>query len=64
MSGSEEAVTAHAPRQLAQVKLVHWQSPPVVGALLLALDLVNLSGGGSRPEAGLMAIQVEKALTS
>ena len=27
-----------------QVNVVHWQSPPVVGALLLALDLLELSG--------------------
>jgi N-acetylglucosamine kinase-like BadF-type ATPase len=51
------SVTIHAPR----INLVHWQSPPVVGALLLALDLMDLP---TRPEAGPLAVRVAEALAS
>jgi len=51
------AVTSLAPK----VNLVHWQSPPVVGALLLALDLLALP---ARPEAGVLALQVTEALAT
>ncbi len=51
------SVTIHAPR----TNMVHWQSPPVVGALLLALDLMDLP---TRPEAGPLAIRVTEALAA
>ena len=50
-----ETVHMEAPR----ANLVHWQSPPVVGALLLALDLLDLA---SLPHAGLLAARVVEAL--
>jgi N-acetylglucosamine kinase-like BadF-type ATPase len=50
-----ETVRAHAP----QVNLVHWQAPPVVGALLLALDLVDLP---ALPGTDLLTAQVVEAL--
>jgi N-acetylglucosamine kinase-like BadF-type ATPase len=52
-----ETVAAYAPG----VKLVHWASPPVVGALLLALDLLDLS---ARPVAGVLAVQVAESLAA
>jgi N-acetylglucosamine kinase-like BadF-type ATPase len=52
-----DTVRAQAP----QVHLVHWQAPPVVGALLLALDLLNLS---RLPETGALASQVVEALAT
>jgi N-acetylglucosamine kinase-like BadF-type ATPase len=42
-----------------QVRLVHWSAPPVVGALLLALDLVRLP---SVPDTATLASQVVAAL--
>jgi hypothetical protein len=30
-------------KQAPRANLVHWSAPPVVGALLLALDLVDLA---------------------
>jgi len=44
-----------------QANLVHWRSPPVVGALLLALDLLQLR---SLPDADRLAAQVEEALAT
>ena len=50
-----ETVRAEA----AQVDLVHWEAPPVVGAVLLALDLV---APPAVPPASVLAAQVERAL--
>jgi N-acetylglucosamine kinase-like BadF-type ATPase len=50
-----ETVHAQAPR----VRLVHWQAPPVVGALLMALDLLDLE---SLPDTRLLAAGVVEAL--
>jgi hypothetical protein len=50
-----ETVRTRSP----QVNLVHWQSPPVVGALLLALDLLHLP---QLPGTGHLADQVTQAL--
>ena len=52
-----ETVTGHAPG----VRLVHWASPPVVGALLLALDLMHPS---TRPDRSALAIRVTEALAT
>jgi len=52
-----ETVTGHAPG----VRLVHWASPPVVGALLLALDLMHPS---TRPDRSALAIRVTEALAA
>jgi len=41
--------------QAARVSLVHWQAPPVVGALMLAMDLLNLS---PMPDAEQLAAQI------
>jgi N-acetylglucosamine kinase-like BadF-type ATPase len=50
-----KTVRAQAP----YVDLVHWQAPPVVGALLLGLDLLGLA---TLPDAASLAAQVEEAL--
>jgi N-acetylglucosamine kinase-like BadF-type ATPase len=52
-----ETLHAHAP----QAKLVHWQAPPVVGALLLALDLLHPP---QLPDAEALAVQVVEALAA
>jgi N-acetylglucosamine kinase-like BadF-type ATPase len=46
-------------KRAMQVKVVPWQSPPVVGALLLALDLLHLPG---MPETDRLAARVSEAL--
>ncbi len=46
-------------KRATRVNIVHWQSPPVVGALLLALDLLELS---SMPETDRLAARVSEAL--
>ena len=46
-------------RQTDGVRIVHWQAPPVVGALLLALDLLDLA---VLPDAHLLAERVLTAL--
>jgi N-acetylglucosamine kinase-like BadF-type ATPase len=51
--------TVHA--RARQANIIHWQSPPVVGALLLALDLLNLS---RMPETDRLAAHVSEALAS
>jgi N-acetylglucosamine kinase-like BadF-type ATPase len=51
--------TVHA--QAPQAKWVHWQAPPVVGALLLGLDLLDLA---TSPDTASLAAQVEEALTA
>jgi len=53
--GLLETVRDKAPK----ANLIYWQSPPVVGALLLALDLLNL---GSLPDTELLAARIEKSL--
>jgi N-acetylglucosamine kinase-like BadF-type ATPase len=50
-----EAVQANA----RQMGVVRWQAPPVVGALLLAFDLLDLS---SLPAAAMLAAHVSRAL--
>jgi N-acetylglucosamine kinase-like BadF-type ATPase len=50
-----ETVRAQSP----QVNLVHWESPPVVGALLLALDLMDLP---NLPDTSKLASQVRASL--
>ncbi len=45
-------------RQAPQANLVHWSAPPVVGALLLALDLIDLV---LLPDADVLAGQVVEA---
>jgi N-acetylglucosamine kinase-like BadF-type ATPase len=50
-----ETVRTQAP----EVDLVHWEAPPVVGALLLALDLTGLA---ALPDTRALAAQVERAL--
>jgi len=47
--------------QASQVNLVHWPAPPVVGALLLALDLLDLA---ALPDTDPLAAQVEEALAT
>ena len=49
-----ETVHARAPK----VSLIHWQAPPVVGALLMALDLLDLA----LPDTRSLAAQVVDAL--
>jgi N-acetylglucosamine kinase-like BadF-type ATPase len=46
-----ETIRTESPR----VELVHWKAPPVVGALLLALDTLELS---PLPDAGQLADQI------
>jgi N-acetylglucosamine kinase-like BadF-type ATPase len=50
-----ETVRTRAPR----VNLIHWEAPPVVGALLMALDLLDLV---TLPDTSLLAAQVVDAL--
>lgn len=50
-----ETIRTQAP----QVNLIHWQAPPVVGALFLALDLLAIK---VLPEARSVAVQVNDAL--
>lgn len=52
-----ETLRTYAPR----ANLVHWQAPPVVGALLLALDLLDLP---QLPDAEALAAQVVEALAA
>jgi N-acetylglucosamine kinase-like BadF-type ATPase len=52
-----ETVRAQAPK----VDLVHWEAPPVVGALLLALDLTDPA---ALPDTHALAAEVERALTA
>jgi len=47
--------------QAPMVDLVHWEAPPVVGALLLALDLTDLA---ALPDTHALAAEVERALTA
>jgi N-acetylglucosamine kinase-like BadF-type ATPase len=47
--------------QAPRIDLVHWQAPPVVGALLLALDLLDLK---MLPDAHLLAERVVDALAA
>jgi len=53
--GLLETVRDKAPK----ANLIYWHAPPVVGALLLAFDLLNL---GSLPDTELLAARVEKSL--
>jgi N-acetylglucosamine kinase-like BadF-type ATPase len=46
-------------RQAPQANLVHWSAPPVVGALLLAVDLMDLA---LLPDPDALASQAVKAL--
>jgi N-acetylglucosamine kinase-like BadF-type ATPase len=47
--------------QASQVDLIHWEAPPVVGALLLALDLMDLA---VLPDTSSLSAQVVDALAS
>jgi N-acetylglucosamine kinase-like BadF-type ATPase len=52
-----ETVRTQAPK----VNLIHWQAPPVVGALLMALDLLGLA---ALPDTRSLAVQVVGALAN
>jgi hypothetical protein len=45
-------------RQADGVRMIHWLAPPVVGALLLALDLLDLA---VLPDTHLLAERVRQA---
>ena len=54
-----ESLAESIDERAQQVTMVHWQSPPVVGALLLALDLLGLP---NIPETNRLAARVSEVL--
>ena len=55
-----ESLAETVASRARQVNVVRWQAPPVVGALLLAFDLLDLP---ELPAADRLAIRVSEALT-